>query len=170
MLYIKIDLYKYIIIILLTTYYCNKMTTTYYEFIGKEPSLNDLHDFIETHNELFDNINVRVINEYLKFCKDYYGYYYVGGQIKILPTEPIKTELINEARQINDKAQPCHMAEVSSMLRSKNDLNNLEKILDVYYEFKLSEYYAPPSHMDSGGEGYKKVAAETIIGKNINKP
>ena len=136
------------------------MTTTYYEFIGKEPSLNDLHEFIENH----------VIEEYLKFCKDYYGYYYVGGQIKILPTEPIKTELINEARQINDKAQPCHMAEVSSMLRSKNDLNNLEKILNVYYEYKLMEYYAPPQDdLDLGGEGYRKVAAETIIGKNINK-
>jgi len=156
------------------------MTTTYYEFIGKEPSLNDLREFVETYNELFDNINVRVINEYLKFCKDYYGYYYVGGQIKILPTEPIKTELINEARQINDKAQPCHMAEVSSMLRSKNDLNNLEKILDVYYEYKLMEYYAPPpisnadnfdlliqyNNITEEGEGYTKIAAETLVGKN----
>jgi hypothetical protein len=160
------------------------MTTTYYEFIGKEPSLNDLHEFVENHNELFDNINVRVINEYLKFCKDYYGYYYVGGQIKILPTEPITTEIINKAREINDKAQPYHMAEVSSLLHSKNNLNNLEKILNVYYEYKLMEYYAPPpiSNADSfgllvqynniteEGEGYKKIAAETIIGKNISKP
>ena len=142
------------------------MTTTYYEFLGKEPSLNDLREFVETHNELFDNINIYVVEEYLKFCKDYYGYYYVGGQIKILPTEPITNQVINKARQINDEAQPGHMMEVSSLLRSKNNLNNLEKILDVYYEFKLSEYYAPPSYTDSGGEGYKKVAAETIIGKN----
>jgi hypothetical protein len=145
------------------------MTTTYYEFIGKEPSLNDLHEFVENHNELLDGINVYVIKEYLKFCKDYYGTYYVGGQIKLLPTEPITTEIINKAREINDKAQPYHMAEVSSLLRSKNNLNNLEQILNVYYEYKLMEYYAPPSHMDSGGEGYKKVAAETIIGKNISK-
>jgi len=144
------------------------MTTTYYEFIGKEPSLNDLREFVETHNELFDNINIYVVEEYLKFCKDYYGYYYVGGQIKILPTEPIKTELITKARQINDEAQPGHMMEVSSLIHSKNNLNNLEQILNVYYEYKLSEYYAPPSpsYTDSGGEGYKKVAAETIIGKN----
>jgi hypothetical protein len=144
------------------------MTTTYYEFLGKEPSLNDLREFVENHNELFDNINVYVVEEYLKFCKDYYGYYYVGGQIKILPTEPIKTELITKARQINDEAQPGHMMEVSSLIHSKNNLNNLEQILNVYYEYKLSEYYAPPSpsYMDSGGEGYKKVAAETIIGKN----
>jgi hypothetical protein len=146
------------------------MTTTYYEFIGKEPSLNDLHEFIEIHNELFDDINVYVIEEYLKFCKDYYGYYYVGGQIKILPTEPIKTEIINKAREINDKAQPDHMMEKSSLIHSKNNLNNLEKILDVYYQYKLVEYYAPPlDSFDSGGEGYKKVAEETIIGKNISK-
>jgi hypothetical protein len=146
------------------------MTTTYYEFIGKEPSLNDLHEFIEIHNELFDGINVYVIEEYLKFCKDYYGYYYVGGQIKILPTEPIKTEIINKAREINDKAQPQHMMEVSSLIHSKNNLNNLEKILDVYYQYKLVEYYAPPlDSFDSGGEGYKKVAEETIIGKSISK-
>jgi hypothetical protein len=142
------------------------MTTRYYEFLGKEPSLNDLREFVENHNELFDNINVYVVEEYLKFCKDYYGYYYVGGQIKILPTEPIKTELITKARQINDEAQPGHMMEVSSLIHSKNNLNNLEQILNVYYEYKLSEYYAPPSYTDSGGEGYKKVAAETIIGKN----
>jgi hypothetical protein len=146
------------------------MTTTYYEFIGKEPSLNELHEFIEIHNELFDDINVYVIEEYLKFCKDYYGSYYVGGQIKLLPTEPIKTEIINKAREINDKAQPQHMMEVSSLIHSKNNLNNLEKILDVYYEYKLAEYYAPPlDSFHSGGEGYKKVAEETIIGKNISK-
>lgn len=156
------------------------MTTEYYEFFGKEPSLNDLHDFIEKHNDLFDDINVYVIKEYLQFCKDYYSSYYVGGQIKLLPTEPITTEIINKARKINEKAEPYHMAEVSSLLRSKNNLNNLEKILNVYYEYKLMEYYAPPPitsefdllvqyNITKEGEGYKKVATETIIGKNISK-
>ena len=157
------------------------MTTAYYEFIGKEPSLNELRDFIEIHNELFDGINVYVIDEYLKFCKDYYGSYYVGGQIKILPTEPITSEIINKAREINEKAQPYHMAEVSSLLRSKNNLNNLEKILNEYYQYKLMEYYAPPpisnvdvnfdllvqyNNITEEGEGYKKIAAETMVGKN----
>ena len=160
------------------------MTTAYYEFIGKEPSLNELRDFIEKHNDLFDDINVYVVEEYLKFCKDYYGNYYVGGQIKLLPTERITTEIINKARQINEKAEPYHMAEVSSLLRSKNNLNNLEKILNVYYNYKLMEYYAPPpfsnadvnfdllvqyNNITEEGEGYKKIAAETMVGKNISK-
>ena len=142
------------------------MTTTYYEFIGKEPSLNELRDFIEIHNDLFDNINVHVVQEYQKFCKDYYGSYYVGGQIKLLPTEPITSEIINKARQINEKSEPGHMMEVSSLIHSKNNLIQLEQILNVYYEYKMTEYYAPPlDNLDLGGEGYQKLAAETIIGK-----
>ena len=64
-----------------------------------------------------------------------------------------------------------HMAEVASKARSFNELNNLEKILDVYYEKCLEEYYAPPSKnllfQGCGGEGYQKVAKETLIGKKI---
>ena len=155
------------------------MTTAYYEFIGKEPSLNELSDFIKNHTELFDDINTVVITEYLKFCKDYYGSYYVGGQIKALPTQSITTAMINTARSINNKAQPCHMMEVSSLNRCKTDLNNLEKILNVYYEYKLMEYYAPPPVSDNEnfellvqynniteeGDGYRKIAKETMIGK-----
>jgi hypothetical protein len=110
------------------------MACVYCESIGKEPSLNDLRDFIDKNNELFENINVYVVEEYLKFSKNYNGSYYVGGQIKLLPTQPITNDIIKKAKSINDKAVPCHMMEVTSLINSKNDLNNLEKILNVYYQ------------------------------------
>lgn len=143
------------------------MTNIYSEMIGKEPSLYELRDFIDNNNELFENINVNVVEEYLKFCKDYSGSYYVGGQIKLLPTDPITDNSIIEAKSINDKADPDHMMEKSSLIHSKNNLDNLEKILHVYYEYKIMEYYAPPSKSNSnmGGEGYIKLANETMIGK-----
>ena len=142
------------------------MNDLYYEFIGKEPSLHELREFIDNNNELFENINVYVIEEYLKFCTDYHGSYYIGGQIKLLPSDPITTNIINKARNINDKAEPCHMMEVSSLIHAKNNLDNLEKILNVYYECKMMEYYAPPSnHNITGGDGYITIASETIIGK-----
>ena len=142
------------------------MTSLYSEFIGKEPSLYELREFIDNHYELFENINVHVIKEYLKFCKDYSGSYYVGGQIKLLPSDPITDNSIIEARSINDKVLADHRMEISSLIHSKNNLDNLEKILNVYYEYKIMEYYAPPSnHNITGGEGYIKIANETMIGK-----
>ena len=54
------------------------------------------------------------------------------------------------------------------IFNTKNELVNLDKILDIYYQYKLAEYYAPPipGLNNSGGEGYKKVAETTMVGKN----
>jgi hypothetical protein len=157
------------------------MPTKYEEFIGKEPSLNELNHFIQINKKAFeeyndecikdnskeDMIDVSVVYTYLQFAKDYGGHYYVGGHIKKYPNDPIREECIVKARKKNNLSEPMHMAEVASQIRSSKELNNLEKILEVYYEKWLEEYYAPPTSFvkNSGGEGYKKVAKETIIGK-----
>lgn len=62
-----------------------------------------------------------------------------------------------------------HTAEVGSKIRSSKELNNLDKILEVYYEKCLEEYYAPPCKNSElrGGEGYEQIAKETTIGKKI---
>jgi hypothetical protein len=159
------------------------MTSKYEEFFGKEPSLNELENFVRDNKQAFeefneecikenrkeDMIDVSVIYEYLKFAKDYGGHYYVGGHIKKYPNDPITEETIIKARKQNSESEPMHMAEFASQTRSFKELNNLDKILEVYYEKCLEEYYAPPSKNSElrGGEGYQKVAKETTIGKKI---
>ena len=159
------------------------MTSKYQEFIGKEPSLTELENFVRTNKQAFEEFNeecikenhkdeiidVSVIYEYLKFAKDYGGHYYVGGHIKKYPNDPIREEFIIKARKQNSESQPMHMAEFASQTRSFKELNNLDKILEVYYEKCLEEYYAPPCKNSElrGGEGYEKIAKETTIGKKI---
>lgn len=174
-------------------YETSKMT--YEEFIGKEPSLNKLEKFIKINKKLFDEFNEEcikennkddqidysVIHNYVQFAKDYGGHYYIGGHIKTLPDDPITEKAVKEAIKMNNESVPYHMMEVASKNRSTKELNNLEKILDVYYQKCLEEYYAPPKNnirsfmglcysddsVNVGGEGYQKVAKETIIGKKI---
>ena len=144
------------------------MTTIYSEFIGKEPTLNELHTFVSNNQELFEGIETNVISRYLEFADKYGGYYYIGGQIKTQPDDRIIIENIEKAKKINENAVITHQMEYFSLIRSKNELVNLDKILDIYYEYKLAEYYAPPipGLNNSGGEGYKKVAETTMVGKN----
>jgi len=161
------------------------MALNYEEFIGKEPSLNDLETFVRLNKKSFEEFNqecakenrkedvidVSVIYEYLKFAKAYGGYYYVGGHIKTYPNDPITETKIKKAIKQNSESQPMHMAEVASQFRSSKELRNLGKILEVYYEKCLEEYYAPPSKnllfQGVGGEGYQKIAKETLVGKKI---
>lgn len=89
------------------------MTSKYVEFVGKEPSLNELENFVRTNKEAFEEFNeecikenrkenvidVSVIYTYLKFAKDYGGHYYVGGHIKKYPNDPIREEFIIKARK-----------------------------------------------------------------------
>ena len=202
------------------------MTSEYYEFIGKEPSLKTLEKFIKINKKEFDEYNTNciaknyenekidyiVIVEYLDFANRYTNneYYYLGGHIKMKIDDPITEKSINDATTKNNESIPEHMMEVASKVRSTRQLDNLRKILDVYYEKCLEEYYAPPhpspplatlsqsenqpkqnssifswlicgdnnnnnnntQSSDSvsrrGGEGYEKVAKNTIIGKTIS--
>ena len=161
------------------------MTSKYEEFIGKEPSLNQLETFVSINKKAFEEFNeecvkenhkegvidVSVLYNYLKFAKDYGGHYYIGGHIKTYQDDPITEVAILKARKKNNESEPMHMAEVASQIRSSRELNNLDKILEVYYKKCLEEYYAPPSKnsllQECGGEGYQKVAKETLIGKKI---
>ena len=168
---------------------------SYEEFIGKEPSLNKLEKFIRINKKLFDEFNEEcikenckddqidysVIHNYIQFAKQYGGHYYIGGYIKTFPDDPITDNSVKEAIKMNNESVPDHMAEVASKIRSAKELKNLEKILEVYYEKWLEEYYAPPKNnvstfmgfcysddsVNVGGEGYQKLAKETMIGKKI---
>jgi hypothetical protein len=180
------------------------MTTQYEEFIGKEPSLNQLINFIKINKSEIDQFNKEciadnneeekidyaVLDEYVDFANKYAGnvYYYVGGHIKARLDDPITQEVVSQAIKLNNESRPEHMMEVVSKIRSSRQLRNLQKILDIYYEKCLEEYYAPPPIMFGqnstslswlicgskiqqqdilcrGGDGYEKLAKNTIIGK-----
>jgi hypothetical protein len=137
------------------------MTSQRKEFIGKEPSLKTLANFIKINKKEFDNYNAdciannneiekldyTVMAEYLDFANRYSNgeYYYIGGHIKTNINDPITEEAINQATKKNIESMPQHMMEVASKARSSKQLNNLRKIIDIYYEKCLEEYYAPPS-------------------------
>jgi len=162
-------------------YHNNRMSAKYEEFIGKEPSLNELERFIRINKETIEEYNSEcikenakenvidysVINTYLTFAKEYGGHYYIGGYIKTYPNDPITEAAILKARKQNNESEPTLMGEFSSQLRSSKELYNLEKILEIYYEKCLEEYYAPPCQNSNlkGGEGYEKLAKETLVGK-----
>jgi hypothetical protein len=180
------------------------MTTQYEEFVGKEPSLNQLINFIKINKNEIDQFNKEctadnneeekidcaVLDEYIDFANKYGHnvYYYVGGHIKTRLDDPITHDVIMQAIKVNNESRPEHMMEVASKIRSSKQLRNLQKILDIYYEKCLEEYYAPPPTLFGqnstslswlicgsknqqqdilrrGGEGYEKLAKNTIIGK-----
>ena len=180
------------------------MTTQYEEFIGKEPSLNQLINFIKINKSEIDHFNSEcikdnnekekidytVLDEHFDFAIKYGNndYYYVGGHIKKRLDDPITQEVVLQAIKLNNESIPEHMMEVQSKFRSSKQLRNLQKILDIYYEKCLEEYYAPPPTLfgqnlrplsclicgsknqlqdlpRKGGEGYEKLAKNTIIGK-----
>jgi hypothetical protein len=183
------------------------MTSQYEEFIGKEPSLNKLINFIKINKSEIDQFNKEciednneeekidytVLYEYYNFANKYTNniYYYIGGHIKTLLDDPITNDVVMQAIKQNDESIPEHMMEVASKIRSSKQLRNLQKILDVYYEKCLEEYYAPPpliceqnstllswficgsknqqqDMLCRGGEGYEKLAKNTTIGKKYS--
>jgi hypothetical protein len=81
----------------------------------------------------------------------------------------VPKEYILKATKLNNEAQPQHMMEVCSQIRCGKQLLELEKIIEIYYEKLLEHYYAPPDINSKGGEGYNKIAKETIIGKQNKK-
>jgi len=186
------------------------MTTQYEELIGKEPSLNVLINFVSINKKTIDKynnectienrnneiINYSVLFKYSKFAKQYNGYYYVGGHIKLFPDEPITIDILENATKKNEfgDCECYHMAEIASQITARKELIELKKIIDIYYERYLEEYYAPPQKdgndfcntvFDSilnifdnsknnkyeinkkGGEGYEKVSKNTLIGKTV---
>jgi hypothetical protein len=184
------------------------MTTQYEELIGNEPSLNVLLNFVSINKKTIDEyneecikenrndeiINYSVLFKYSRFAKQYNGYYYVGGHIKLFPNEPITIDILEDATKKNEFGEISHMAEIASQITARKELIELKKIIDIYYERYLEEYYAPPQKdgndfcntiFDSilnifenknikndeiykkGGEGYEKLAKNTLIGKTV---
>lgn len=109
------------------------------------PSLIQLSEFVPSNDaeRAIYNVDAEkyIIQKYIDDSKSSWssGKYYLGGQIKLDPSEPITPELFKQAWKpfldgsCNDY---CNSFEYASILRAKNGLTSIEKIVGKYIEIQ----------------------------------
>jgi hypothetical protein len=102
------------------------------------PSLLQLQDFF-LQNE--SGLDISIIQKYIDDTKTSWskGKYWLGGQIKLDPNEPITPELFKQAWKpyldgMGDYY--CNSFEYGSIMNAKAGLTNIEKIVNVYIEIQ----------------------------------
>jgi len=91
-----------------------------------DPSLLDLVAF-----------SYPVINEYIEDTKSSWskGNYWLGGQIKMHPTDKITDELLKKVQQIQDEPyEACNSAELASIWRSKRQFSEIQSAVHHFRE------------------------------------
>ena len=130
------------------------------------PSLNNLNVFVMRDHELIDPEEKNAI-KYLYNNAEKYGYYWLYGQIKMAPSDPITYEKIEESIAINTKrlqeyGGPCNSMEMHSNAEHEKRFTLLQQAIEKYYQYQ----YAPPNETSpSGGAFYQYLAKITNIGK-----
>jgi len=117
------------------------------EFVGKEPTFNQLVEFVEVY---YDGDRPRVIEEYEKTILSAWstGKYYLLGQVLTDPIDRITTERIENALQIHrqrsiDYGAPCNSFEYNSILHTERMFADLLRIIEKYYEIMMEIEYMP---------------------------
>lgn len=114
-----------------------------------EVSLNTLINFTTTDPdeiEIMNKISRDVLNDLYKSSKEKwsYGYYWLGGQIKMDINDTITQCKINEARKIGEdkfaKYGFVNSMELSSINYSKTQLNNIEEVFNNHMEILKFRY------------------------------
>ncbi len=112
------------------------------EFIGKEPSLNDLCAFHLKHVDIFPNdANEDILIDYKRALSgaNHIGKYYLYGQLLVKYSVPITNDLLQSAININNSRQieyggPCNSFEAQSIRRHEKMFLNLIEFINKYYE------------------------------------
>ena len=109
------------------------------------PTLIQLSTFIPDNEAEWAIYNIdkekAIIQTYLNDTTSSWskGKYYLGGQIKLDPNEPITPELIMNAWKpyLDGRCDDyCNSFEYASILRSKAGLTSIEKIVNKYIEIQ----------------------------------
>lgn len=139
------------------------------------PSLYELYDYINVYRDLIEEDEKRCILAYLTDINAQYsgGCYWLKGQLRMLPDEQITEERIQKAieldtQRMNEYGSPCNAMEFSSVNFHNKKFENLQKVLEKYYESMEEEMLRPPDKSnpnDKGGEFYQQIAKKTLIGK-----
>ena len=134
------------------------------EFIDQEPTLNDLNDFVIKYNDAwsistgtrhFGKIITDGLKEYTNnlAAKWSCGCYYLLGQLPILPTQRLDSKILNHAIGVHKErfveyGGAVNSAEQWSIHRHEHLFNMIKSLIQLYYNVKIEEYYAP------GGDGF----------------
>ena len=107
------------------------------------PSLIQLSEFVPNNDaeRAIYNVDAEkyIIQKYIDDSKSSWskGKYYLGGQIRVEPSEPITPELFKQAwKPYFDVGGDyyCNSAEYASILGAKRGLTSIEKIVNKYIE------------------------------------
>ncbi len=105
------------------------------------PSLNDLATFAPMNeSEILINKET-VIQEYLEDVKSSWsgGKYWLGGQFKVEPDEPITESLLSKAYKLLQKASSdytCNSAEMASVWRAQRQFKEFNTIVQRHKEIQ----------------------------------
>ena len=140
-----------------------------------DPTLNDLNDFSNTNPDYFGEDDKKCIRLYFEDTQQKYsnGKYWLKGQVEMTPDEKITSEKMNKAIEIDNQRNieyggPCNAFEAMSMLHHEKKFENLQNVLQKYYEILEEEYFRPPKPSDPtdrGGFFYQELAENTLVGK-----
>jgi hypothetical protein len=107
------------------------------------PSLIQLHNFVVDNDAEREIYNIEkekyIIQKYIDDSKSSWsgGKYYLGGQIKLDPNEPITPELFKKAwKPFLDGScdDYCNSWEYASIMSAKSGLCSIDKIVKKYIE------------------------------------
>ena len=81
------------------------------------------------------------------------GCYYLLGQLPILPTQRLDSKILNHAIGVHKErfveyGGAVNSAEQCSIHRHEHLFNMIKSLIQLYYNVKTEEYYAP------GGDGF----------------
>ena len=112
------------------------------EFIGNEPSLEDLAKFVQQNPEKgLEKQNLLIgLETYLSNTKEKWtnGTYYLLGQYQLSPNQRLSTEILKKAVEIDDKrskeyGDPYNQAEYWSIQRHHNCFTSIKELITLYY-------------------------------------
>ncbi len=105
------------------------------------PSLNDLATFTPMNESEILTNKETVIQEYLADTKSSWsgGKYWLGGQFKVGPDEPITPTLLSKADKLLQAASSdycCNSAEMASVWRAQRQFSEIKTIVQRYEDIQ----------------------------------
>lgn len=130
------------------------------------PSLTNLNDFVMNYDEHLDIEEKESVHHFYNYVQKN-GYYLLYGQLKMMSTDPITYDKIEEAvaintRRLHEYGEPCNSLEMHSIADHKKKFILLQNVIEKYYQIQ----YSPPNEKHhQGGVIYQYLAKITNIGK-----
>jgi hypothetical protein len=124
-----------------------------------DPSLLDLANFLPNDTTEVIVVGETVVTEYIKYTKETWtnGNYWLGGQLKLSPTEKITDSLMDKVRKINAESgdYACNSWEMASIQRSQRQFSEIIVVVKRYREVMrrrvLAELEKTPLNADVNG-------------------